>query len=128
MTHTYAVLELSAEAYEEIRRKLVTAGYDHAIREGEIDMHGIGVAVQKVPAAERQALPAGSDYRVAVPLNVQGTLKDLGRDIGRRLPDGWGFGLFLFHFGAGGTMTWISNAQRADMLAALQEFIGKQAS
>ena len=43
-THTYALLELSAAAYEEIERKLREAGYDHAFDEdGVIDMHGIGV-------------------------------------------------------------------------------------
>jgi hypothetical protein len=43
-THTYAELELSAAAYEEIARKLREAGYDHAFMDdGAIDMHGIGV-------------------------------------------------------------------------------------
>lgn len=42
--HTYALLELSPAAYEEIAKKLRDAGYDHAFNdEGEIDMHGIGV-------------------------------------------------------------------------------------
>lgn len=43
-THTYALLELSAGAYDEIKAKLLEAGYQHAINEeGEIDMHGIAV-------------------------------------------------------------------------------------
>lgn len=46
-THTYAVLELSALAYNEIKEKLKEAGYDHAFMDnGEIDMHGIGIALQ----------------------------------------------------------------------------------
>lgn len=36
--------------------------------------------------------------------------------------DKWGFGLFLFSF-EGPEFTWISNARRADMVKALQEFI-----
>ena len=44
MTHTYATLEVSAEAYAEIKSKLLAAEYQHAINdEGEIDMHGIAL-------------------------------------------------------------------------------------
>lgn len=44
MTHGYSILELSRPAFDEIRRKLKEAGYEHAF-EGEdtIDMHGIAV-------------------------------------------------------------------------------------
>jgi hypothetical protein len=47
MTHTHAILELSQAAYQEIRRKLEAAGYQHSFLddpEGErIDMHGIAL-------------------------------------------------------------------------------------
>jgi len=36
----------------------------------------------------------------------------------------WGFALMLFSFD-GPEFTWISNAQRADMIKAMQEFIDK---
>lgn len=54
MSHTYAVLELSAAAYDEIANKLKEAGYDHAFdiqSDGRvvIDMHGIGVTAEKAP-------------------------------------------------------------------------------
>lgn len=49
-THTYALLYISASAYEEIRAKLTAAGYDdqfHLSRRNllvpVIDMHGIAV-------------------------------------------------------------------------------------
>ena len=42
-THTYAELEVSELVYDEIRRKLEAAGYDHALQDGTIDMHGIGL-------------------------------------------------------------------------------------
>jgi len=47
-THTFAVLELSPAAFNEIKTKLEAAGYEHAFikEQGEplvIDMHGIGV-------------------------------------------------------------------------------------
>jgi hypothetical protein len=46
-TRTYAELEISPEAYDEIASKLKAAGYDHAIMDGgAIDMHGIGLTRQ----------------------------------------------------------------------------------
>ena len=44
-THTYAVLEISDAAYQEIATMLRSAGYDHAFMDnGKIDMHGLAVA------------------------------------------------------------------------------------
>lgn len=47
MIYTYAILEVSAQAYREIRAKLVAAGYEHAFHEDDgrevIDMHGIAL-------------------------------------------------------------------------------------
>lgn len=51
--------------------------------------------------------------------------RKLGRAIGGGLPEGVGFALLLFDFGKDGNLTWISNAQRDDMLKALQEFMQK---
>lgn len=50
-THTYAELELSAAAYDEIAAKLMAAGYQHCFPvgyehnpgDGAIDMHGLAV-------------------------------------------------------------------------------------
>jgi hypothetical protein len=44
-THTLAILNISAEAYEEIKNKLLVAGYDHVFDGPTIDMHGIGLEV-----------------------------------------------------------------------------------
>jgi hypothetical protein len=56
MTHTFALLELSRPAYEEILQKLLSASYGHAIgSDGTIDMHGIGVALE--PYAPIAAIP-----------------------------------------------------------------------
>lgn len=47
MSHTYALLELSYKAYQEIFEKMKAAGYDHAFGyDGEIDMHGIAIVQQ----------------------------------------------------------------------------------
>lgn len=46
-THTYAILEVSEQAYREIRERLKAAGYAHAFHEDDgrevIDMHGIAL-------------------------------------------------------------------------------------
>lgn len=49
VTHTYAILEISAPAYAEIKLKLERAGYDDQFHPDDehgivIDMHGIAVA------------------------------------------------------------------------------------
>ncbi len=50
-TRTYAILELSDGAFEEIKAKLEEAGYQHAYDNDEgrtiIDMHGIAVAKEE---------------------------------------------------------------------------------
>lgn len=53
MTHTLATMEVSAEAFAEIKSKLEAAGYDHAIdmREGHLDMTGIALRCES-PAVE----------------------------------------------------------------------------
>lgn len=43
-THTYVTLPLSPAAYDEIRRKLEDAGYQHCFHEdGLVDMHGLAI-------------------------------------------------------------------------------------
>jgi hypothetical protein len=48
MTHTYAILEISQAAFDEIKTKLEAAGYQHAFEPNAqdvalIDMHGIAL-------------------------------------------------------------------------------------
>lgn len=45
MTHTFVTLPISAAAYEEIKAKLIAAGYDHCIEESNdlIDLHEIAL-------------------------------------------------------------------------------------
>lgn len=47
-THTYAVLEVSREAHDEIRKLLEEAGYQHAFHDDVIDMHGIAIKANDV--------------------------------------------------------------------------------
>lgn len=54
---------------------------------------------------------------------IEALLKDLGHMLGDKCPPGWGFCLQLFTFGPGGALFYISNAQRADMLNTMKEFL-----
>lgn len=72
--------------------------------------------------------PPGHDYREPVPPEIVRNNQEIGRLIASQMPPGWGFALLVFTFGDGGTMTYISNAQREDMLKAMQEFMQKQGS
>ncbi|MDQ3562701.1 MAG: hypothetical protein M3436_00700 [Pseudomonadota bacterium] len=52
MTHTYAVLEVSQATYDEIKAKLIEAGYNHAFHAHLIDMHGIALKPPDHPTPE----------------------------------------------------------------------------
>lgn len=59
---------------------------------------------------------------------VAETMTDIGRTIAGALPEGWGFCLLTFQFGAGtdgtgGNTNYMSNANREDMIATLEEFL-----
>jgi hypothetical protein len=51
VTHTYALLPVSKATYDEIAATLRAAEYDHVFGDdGEIDMHGIALVIEKPPA------------------------------------------------------------------------------
>ena len=56
---------------------------------------------------------------------IEVQLKEIGHLIGDRLPAGWGFNLMIFDFGKKGSMFYISNAQRGDVIRLMREFIKK---
>jgi hypothetical protein len=66
------------------------------------------------------------DFQTTQDEAVRPIAKDIGRIIAAQLPDGWGFTLLLFTFGGGGTLSYISNADRGDMLLTMHEFIKRQ--
>lgn len=49
MTYTYATMQLSKAAYDEIKSKLLAAGYDHAISDKGLDMTHIMVTPPEAP-------------------------------------------------------------------------------
>lgn len=52
-------------------------------------------------------------------------LREIGQLLRSACPKGYGFNLLIFSFGEGGNMFYASNAQREDMIRAMQEFIQK---
>lgn len=57
---------------------------------------------------------------------LETTLREWGRKMKAVLPEGVGYTLFLYDYGAKGNMFYLSTAQREDMLKSLEEFIEKQ--
>jgi hypothetical protein len=60
---------------------------------------------------------------------IEESARGIARSIGQSVPRGVGFALLLFTFDQkpdeDGFLTWISNAERDDMLAAMKEFIAR---
>jgi hypothetical protein len=54
---------------------------------------------------------------------VRADLQAVARFIDKQLPYGWGFILLAFPFSSGGQMNYVSNADRADVVRAMYEFI-----
>jgi hypothetical protein len=54
---------------------------------------------------------------------VRADMQKLARLVDSQLPYGWGFVVLAFPFGAGARMNYISNAERADIVRAMYEFI-----
>lgn len=66
-----------------------------------------------------------SKFEVRHP-EIEQDLREIGRAVADSLPKGWGFTLFIFSFGEGGSTFYLSNANRDDMLKALTEFMMRQ--
>lgn len=73
--------------------------------------------------------PASHDYRAPVPEEHKLQLQAAASEIARRFP-GLGFALLVFDFQdqPGGLLTYISNAQRPDIVKTMQEWIARQSS
>jgi len=67
-THTYAVLRVSRQTYDEIARRLREAGYGHAFvpvtGETLIDMHGIALGRLPVVKGKLQKVDSRSKRRI----------------------------------------------------------------
>lgn len=65
-------------------------------------------------------------YTTPDPDQIANTLRELGHAIGVGVPPGYGYVLLIFTFGGPGSMFYISNGEREDMIKAMREFIQKQ--
>jgi hypothetical protein len=54
---------------------------------------------------------------------VRSDLQALAQHVDRQIPYGWGFVILVFPFGSGGRMNYVANADRADVVRAMYEFI-----
>ena len=63
MTYTYAILDVSRATYDEVRRLLDSAGYQHVFDRDVIDMHGI--ALRAVGADAVLAFPKPEPHKKA---------------------------------------------------------------
>lgn len=54
-------------------------------------------------------------------------LQRLAGMIQGEMPEGWGFGLLMFEFTEkpGGPLLWVSNAERPQMIVAMQEYVDR---
>ncbi len=64
MTYTYADLEISQAAYDEIKLKLANAGYLRAFETGGLDMNGIRLS-RALMAEDRPHLEEDRDGKTA---------------------------------------------------------------
>lgn len=66
VTHTFAILEISAAAYKEIYDKLKSAGYEHSFIDHDggivIDMQGIGLFPEEYDPNKRPDPTPHPDY------------------------------------------------------------------
>lgn len=72
-THTFAKLEVTAAAYDEIAGKLREAGYDHVFIDDAIDMHGIGLTRMPETASEREKFPLSLEERADLQRQIRAT-------------------------------------------------------
>ena len=56
---------------------------------------------------------------------VRASGERLAEIIDAALPPGHGFALLIFEWGSDGNLSWISNADRDDMLATMKDFIAR---
>jgi len=60
-----------------------------------------------------------------VRLVLEQQCRSIGKDIEASCPAGTGFALFLFDFGEGGNLAYISNASRPTMIKAVEEWLAR---
>lgn len=67
----------------------------------------------------------GSKINPTMTPEVQAVGESIADVIAGSLPPGHGFALLIFEFGHGGNVSWISNAERDGLVAAMKDVIAK---
>jgi hypothetical protein len=151
-TYRAAVLprEASAVQVDECRRAFYAGTYfclmnlafnigDDATSEDEgiAELEKLKAECEAFAAAVGMALPHATPPVVEAPVvepahyttpdagEMRPILQELGGRIGADLPAGWGFNLLLFQYGAGGSLFYISSAERQDVIAVMREYIAR---
>lgn len=57
---------------------------------------------------------------------LEAVMRQVGDLIAEALPPDVGCALFTFHFGEGGGISYMSNSDRSDMIAAIREWLSMQ--
>ena len=85
-----------------------------------IERHNAGDKRSVSHADLRHGLPNPSPWLTA----AEKACREIAKLVGSQCPPNWGFCLMMFQFD-GDEFTYISNAQRVDMIKFLREFAGK---
>lgn len=56
---------------------------------------------------------------------IEAILKGIGAQLKKDMPEGMGFALLMFDYGAEGNLFYIGSAQRGDIVRTMKEFIAK---
>jgi hypothetical protein len=97
-----------------------------------VSITGLELHVPIEPQGEPRLQPAAS-FSMPAPAafavrnaEIEPLLRELGDRIGGRLPEGWGFALFLVSYGEEGELFYISSAEREGMATALRGWLARQ--
>lgn len=68
-------------------------------------------------------MPENENYTVPIDDAMKDNMNRIAKHIQASLPPNWGFALFLFEYGEGGNCTYISSADRDNVIDAMREWI-----
>lgn len=61
----------------------------------------------------------------ATRIALQEPLKEFGRALKEMCPPGFGYALWMFDYGASGSLVYLSSAKREDMIKLVKEWLAK---
>lgn len=65
MTYTFAIMTVSRSTYDEVKKKLKEAGWEHAIGEdGHLDMRGVALTTDEAPTDKTSKLRIAKDETI----------------------------------------------------------------